>query len=203
MEQLSNTQAGLYCSAGHALHNSLLTAKTMLNAAGASTAEMSELTEQALSYLILHELGHTLGLNHNMKASQKLGAIEIHDAKITQGSINGSVMDYPLLNIAPPGVTQGDYSDTRPGPYDDWVIEYGYSEGLTDPKAEEARLSKILSRSNEPGLAFGNDADDMRAPGRHIDPRVMISDISSDAIAYGEGRIQLVKETLTKFSRPQ
>jgi hypothetical protein len=199
MEQQSNSQAGLYCSAGHALHSSLLTAKTVLNASGASSAQMSELTGQALSYLILHELGHTLGLNHNMKASQKLGAIEIHDAKITQGSINGSVMDYPLLNIAPPGVTQGDYSDTRPGPYDDWVIEYGYSEGLTDLKAEEARLSKILSRSNEPGLAFGNDADDMRAPGRHIDPTVMISDISADAIAYGEGRIKLVKETFKKL----
>jgi hypothetical protein len=199
MEQPTNAQAGLYCSAGHALHSSLLTAKTVLNASGASSAEMNALSEQSLAYLILHELGHTIGLNHNMKASQKLGAMEIHDAKITKGSINGSVMDYPLLNLAPPGVTQGDYSDTRPGPYDDWVIEYGYSEGLTDSKAEEARLSKILSRSNEPGLAFGNDADDMRAPGRHIDPTVMIGDISADAIVYGEGRIKLVKETFKKL----
>jgi len=198
-EMVPNMPSGMYCSAGHLMHNSLLSAKTILSATGASGADMKSLSEQALSYLILHELGHTLGLNHNMRASQKLGAVEIHNADITKGSINGSVMDYPLINIAPPGIKQGDYSDTRPGPYDDWAIEYGYSVALDDAAAEEARLSKILSRSTEPALAFGNDADDMRRPGRHIDPRVMINDISSDAIAYGEGRMQLVKETYKKL----
>ena len=197
----NDDQAAMYCSAGHLLHGSLLSARAMLNASGASDMEMAKLSEQALGYLILHELGHTLGLNHNMRASQKLNATDIHDASITKGSINGSVMDYPLINLAPPGMTQGDYSDSRPGPYDDWVIEYGYSVALDDAKAEEARLSKILSRSNEAGLAFGNDADDMRAPGRHIDPRVMIGDISSDAIAYGEGRMKLVKETFAQLQQ--
>ncbi len=190
---------GLYCSAGHQLHSSLLTAKTMMTAAGATKSDLKTLTAQTLNYLILHELGHTLGLNHNMKASQRYNPVEIHDAKKTQGSITGSVMDYPPTNLAPPGIKQGDYADTRPGPYDDWVIEYGYSTALDDNDAEEARLEKILSRSTEHDLAFGNDADDMRAAGRHIDPRIMIDDMSSDAIAYGEGRIKLVKDTFKKL----
>ncbi|PCJ49810.1 MAG: hypothetical protein COA74_04605 [Gammaproteobacteria bacterium] len=199
MDQQPHLQDALSCSAGRLMHHSLLSAKTMLNAAGASKADMKEMTEQSLTSLILHEIGHTLGLNHNMRASQQFDAIEIHDAKITQGSLTGSVMDYAPLNIAPPGLTQGDYSDTRPGSYDDWVIEYGYSVALDNAKAEEARLTAILARSNEPGLAFGNDADDMRAPGRHIDPRVMIGDLSSDAIAYGESRIKLITDTFNKL----
>ncbi|MCP3673106.1 MAG: DUF5117 domain-containing protein [Gammaproteobacteria bacterium] len=194
-DMLLNMPDGLYCSAGHKMHNSLITAKTILNAAGASSTDLKKLTEQALAGLILHELGHTLGLNHNMRASQQFSPIDIHNADLTKGSITGSVMDYAPLNLAPPGVTQGDYTDSRPGTYDDWVIEYGYSVGLDDPDAEEDRLSAILARSTEADLAFGNDADDMRASGRHIDPRVMIDDMSSDAIAYSEGRIKLVKET--------
>ena len=194
-DMLLKMPAELYCSAGHMMHNSLITAKTILNTAGASSTDLKKLTEQALAGLILHELGHTLGLNHNMRATQQFNPVDIHNADITQGSITGSVMDYAPLNLAPPGISQGDFTDSRPGAYDDWVIEYGYSVALDEADAEEARLSAILARSTEAELAFGNDADDMRAPGRHIDPRVMIGDMSSDAIAYSEGRIKLVKET--------
>ncbi len=45
-------------------------------------------------------------------------------------------------------------------------------------------------------LTFGNDADDMRAPGAGIDPRVNIGDMSSDAIAYASERIDFIDEVL-------
>jgi hypothetical protein len=157
--------------------------------------EKERLAEESLAALILHEVGHTLGLNHNMAASQRYDHVEIHDKELTKGSITGSVMDYAPTNIAPPGVEQGYYADIRPGSYDDWVIEYGYSQGLEDPVAEEKRLQEILSRSTQPELFFGNDADDMRSPGRGIDPRIMIGDMSSNAIAYAEDRAKLVKAT--------
>src|SRR5690606_42030459 len=64
---------------------------------------------------------------------------------------------------------QGDYYTTKAGPYDIWAIEYGYTPFST---AEEAKgLDKILSRSTDPQLAFGNDADDMRSPGKAIEDR--------------------------------
>ena len=44
------------------------------------------------------------------------------------------------------------------------------------------------------GTLFGNDADDMRAPGRHIDPRVMIGDLSSNPAAYGADRMALINK---------
>jgi hypothetical protein len=61
-------------------------------------------------------------------------------------------------------------------------------------------VKKILDRSTEPGLLFGNDADDMRSPGGGgIDPRVMIGDMSSDMVAYAEDRFTLVNTLMGKL----
>jgi len=188
------------CSLGHHLHLSTLFGAEALQAAGAPTVKTTELIKDAIHYLILHELGHTLGLNHNMKASQLNSPAEINNRELTSRvGLTGSVMDYPAINLAAPGQTQGQYYTTRPGPYDKWAIEFGYSEGLDDPTAERERLAKLLARSTEPALAFGNDADDMRSPGHAIDPRVMIGDMSSDAIAYSEGRIRLANDVMGKI----
>lgn len=171
-------------------------AVTALQAQGASDEDIEAVVEDGLYYLMLHEVGHTLGLNHNMKASTFHGPREVHDASVTNGAPTASVMDYPAVNIAPQGAEQGDYYMRRPGPYDDWAIEFGYRPSLADPSAEEARVDALLARSTEPGNIFGNDADDMRAPGRGIDPRVMIGDMSTDPVAYAVDRIELVQATL-------
>ncbi|MER3465538.1 MAG: Matrixin, partial [Chitinophagaceae bacterium] len=67
-------------------------------------------------------------------------------------------------------------------------------------------MHKIASRSNDPKLAFGNDADDMRAPGKAMDPRVNVNDLSSDAIGYAEDRFKLVNnlmgKLLEKYAKP-
>ena len=145
-------------------------------------------------------MGHTLGLMHNMKASNLWLPEDIHNTEKTQKlGLIGSVMDYPAVNINPDHKNQGDYYTSKPGPYDLWAIEYAYSPALEDPIAEEARLNKILSRSTEPELTFGNDADDMRSPGKGIDPRVMIFDISGDAVQYSYDRIHMLNGILPKL----
>ncbi len=180
-----------YCAQSRQLQMETLLGQAALRAAGASEAEIATLVEQSIYYLVLHEIGHTFGLNHNMRASQMLTPEQTTDWDLTmERGLMGSVMDYPAINIAAPGESQGAYHITKPGPYDVWAIELGYGD-LTD--AERAAL---LARSTEPALAFGNDADDMRSPGKAIDPRVMIGDLSSDAIAYAEGRLDLVEQTM-------
>jgi hypothetical protein len=169
-----------------------------LRASGAPAVEQSELLRQGLAALVIHEVGHTLGLNHNFIASQLLTPQELYDPAITGalGTTGGSVMDYNTINLSPEGREQGLYYDVRTGPYDRWAIEYGYSEGLDDPEAEDARLESILARSTERALWFANDADDMQAPGAGIDPRVMVGDLSSDAITYAADRMSLVRNLL-------
>ena len=193
----SDSHESLHCSQGHELQQGMMLA----NSLATTDIEKREILEQGLKMLILHEVGHTLGLNHNMKASILWDEKEVHDKSKTQGILTGSVMDYTPANIAPKGLEQGDYFQDKPGPYDDWAIEYGYSQGLNDASAEAARLESILKRSSEHGLAFGNDADDMRAPGRHIDPRIMIGDMSSNAVAYAKDRMELVNQTFGKLEQ--
>jgi len=186
----------LNCSLGHEIQQNLMLAKGL---ASGDKIEDKEMLRQGLTQLVLHEVGHTLGLNHNMKSSILWDEKEVHDKNKTQGIVTGSVMDYAPANIAPIGMQQGDIFQTKPGPYDDWAINYGYSVALADEAAEQARLEKILARSSEHALAFGNDADDMRAPGRHIDPRVMIGDLSSNPAAYGADRMALINKLFTEL----
>lgn len=199
-----NTAA--YCNMAAELKMQYLTGVTALEAAGAPAGEIKEMHREFLYYLILHEMGHTMGLMHNMKASQMLSPAEINDTSITRRlGLQGSVMDYPAINVSLDRSKQGDYYTTKPGPYDLWAIEFAYTP-VSGETAEAAFRKKILSRSNEPGLMFGNDADDMRAPGKAIDPRVNVNDLTSDAVGYAEDRFKLVNGLMgklkAKYSRP-
>ena len=211
MEKMYNTSAAEmettpelfnagYCSLGNHMHMSNLFGKAALSAMGAEAEDLSDLVKESIYYLVLHEVGHTMGLNHNMKSSQLHSPKDAHNKALTEKvGLTGSVMEYPAVNIALDKNKQGQFYTTKPGPYDLWAIEFGYSPSLEDAAKEEARLEKILSRSHEPALAFGNDADDMRSAGGGIDPRVMIGDFSNDAITYSADRIKLVNNTIPKL----
>lgn len=193
-------KAGHFCDATDQLHLNTLFGAQVLDAQGISEVEKREYLKQSLYYLVLHEMGHTLGLNHNMKASQMLKPAQIHDKALTQKiGLTASVMDYPAANVALNKEKQGDYFTTRPGPYDLWAIEFGYRPSMKDPKAEEARMKALLSRANDTLLIFGNDADDMRGVGSGIDPRVNVNDLSGDALTYSQERIQLSQQLLGKI----
>ncbi len=186
------------CTMAAELKAQYATGLTALEAAGAADTDVKEMHKQFLYYLILHEMGHTMGLNHNMKASQMLKSSELNNTAIThKKGLMGSVMDYPAINVSLDPSKQGDYYTTKVGPYDVWAIEYGYTP--VEEAGEEAFRKKVLNRSTEPDLAFGNDADDMRAPGKAIDPRVNVNDLGSDAIAYAEERFQLVNKLMPKL----
>lgn len=193
------------CNVARELQSQYVAGLTTVEVLDNRPEEVVQMHKDFLVYLIMHEMGHTLGLNHNMKASQMLSPAEINDKSITQkiGMI-GSVMDYPSINVSADRSKQGEYFTTKAGPYDLWAIEYGYTP--FSAAEESAGLKKILSRSTDPQLTFGNDADDMRSPGGGIDPRVMINDMSNDMIAYAEDRFKLVNALIPKlkekYSKP-
>ena len=103
-------------------------------------------------------------------------------------------MEYPAINITKNPDDQGLFYDIVPGPYDCWAIEFGYSD-FSDQKELES-LSKILSRSTNKDLVYANDADDMRYPGKGIDPNAMINDLSSDPVLHSKERMDMIKEML-------
>ncbi|MBT7816072.1 MAG: DUF5117 domain-containing protein, partial [Polaribacter sp.] len=194
-----NKNNHLFCSKGHLMHENTLFGQTVLAAAGASDIEMKGMKEQGMKSLIMHEVGHTLGLNHNMKASQLFSPEQLADANFIKGkALTGSVMDYAGINLTLDRSKQGQYYDMAVGPYDIWAIQFGYT-----PFKSTSEKNTLLDRSTEPSLIFGNDADDMRSPGKAIDPRVMIGDLSNDQIGYSIDRIQLsnnmMKDIKTRF----
>ncbi|MDG1283389.1 MAG: zinc-dependent metalloprotease, partial [Flavobacteriales bacterium] len=155
-----------------------------------------DLVKQSLYRLVLHEVGHTLGLNHNFKGSTLLTNEELNNKDIVaERGVCSSVMEYPAINIAKDTNNQGLFFDIKPGFYDVWAIQYGYSEFNSNDE-EKTELSLILSRSTEKELAFANDALDMRSAGKGTDPNAMIYDLSSDQLEHSEDKIKMIFDIL-------
>ena len=171
-----------HCSLGAQMQADYLFAQQALLSANAEPQLSERLTEDSIYMLILHEIGHTLGLTHNMRASQLQPDVFDTQAVETRG-LSGSVMDYEAVNVAPQGKTQTWFYQKRPGPYDVWALRYGYGD------YSDTQLRALLARSTEAELVYGNDADDMRRSGNGIDPHINIYDLSSDAIGYAEMRL--------------
>ncbi len=143
-----------------------------------------------LTDLVAHEVGHTLGLRHNFKASSIYKLSDINsDAIKGKKPFTGSVMDYTPVNInREAGPVQGDWTMIDIGPYDFWAIDYGYGN---DPK-------KALTRVSEPELVYLTD-EDIGGP----DPLARQYDFSADPLDYANNQMRLVKyyrdRLLTKF----
>jgi hypothetical protein len=135
-----------------------------------------------LADLVAHEVGHTLGLRHNFKASGLYTLAEINSAKLKgQKAVTGSVMDYNPVNInLEAGELQGDYTMIDLGPYDLWAIEYGYTF--------DKDLKPILARVAEPELAYATDEDTIGP-----DPLARRYDFSKDPLDYAKNQLRLAK----------
>ncbi|GHF29782.1 hypothetical protein GCM10017044_26320 [Kordiimonas sediminis] len=190
------------CGLAQHLHLNTILGKALAASKGLSDAENDTLIKESIYYLVLHELGHTFGLNHNMKSSYSLPYDLAHQPDLQGDALTGSVMDYPAINFAPEGKSQAHYYTVKPGEYDEWAITFGYAPEMDDPQTREAHLAK----SADPRLAFGNDADDMRVPGKGIDPRINVGDLTDQPITYATDRLVMNKKAidnlLHKFSKP-
>ncbi|RMB04445.1 zinc-dependent metalloprotease [Eilatimonas milleporae] len=183
------------CTISSHLRRSVALGKTLAATLKGGNSHSDRLLEEALYYLVIHEVGHTLGLTHNMKGSFGRPYASAHDILAQGGGLVGSVMDYPAVNIAPPGEPQAYFYTTRPGPYDVWAVQFGYDTRLDDPDIRRAHLE----RSSDPALAFGNDADDMSIPGKGVDPRVNVFDFSDDPVRYAADRLELDRQAMARL----
>ncbi len=114
------------CEMGPGMQRQLALAASILAARGdlePGGKVPEKLIAQAVKEIVMHEVGHTLGLRHNFKASSIYTAQQIDDPEFTAKHGNsGSVMDYLPANIAAKGAKQGDYFTPTIGPYDYWAI---------------------------------------------------------------------------------
>jgi hypothetical protein len=166
---------------------------------GMDSPKADELAQAYVKDVIMHEVGHTLGLRHNFRSSSIYTLQQIQNPEFTKkNGLTGSVMDYTPFNLAAKGEKQGEYVMSTLGPYDYWAIEYAYRP--LDAHTEKADLGKIAARSTEPLLAYGTDEDS----GIGIsDPDVNVFDLGGDPLAYFKKRLSLSRELWDRLQTKQ
>jgi hypothetical protein len=174
-------------------------ALSMLHNALPNGNEMKQYIQDFLRVLVAHEVGHTLGLRHNFRASAALSPADLNNPEVTrQKGLTASVMDYAAVNLAPQGVQQGDFFSRTIGAYDKWAIAYGYTpSNIRVPQAESRFLEKIARRAPEPDLAYATDEDRFA----RLDPQTNAFDLSSDLLTYAPWQLENARQMWQRIDR--
>lgn len=173
----------------------------LLEVRGWSSEQEEEFVRQYTAEVTAHEVGHTLGLRHNFRASTLHGVDDLLDVERTRRiGLASSVMDYNPPIVALEGQPQGDFLPTRVGTYDRWAIDYGYRPipEASTPEEELPTLRKIAARGTEHRFEFATDEDAGFGP-RALDPRVNLYDFTDDPLAWAERELLLVDELRSGF----
>jgi hypothetical protein len=187
------------CGYASGLADQAAFATALLDARGGLSPELEErLVHEYIVELIAHEVGHTLGLRHNFRASALQPYAKLYAAagETPEASQSSSVMDYNPVLVAAKGAKQGAFVPLTLGPYDYWAIEYAYKPFS---EAEEAAgLAAIASRCADPALGYSTDEDAMGTYSPlSIDPLANQYDQATDPLEYFRGRMALVNELWT------
>lgn len=153
-----------------------------------------EFVDQALRWVTMHEVGHTLGLRHNFRSSIDTPMDKLYDRSWTlENGVFSSAMEYPTVNLNPDNPSlDGYYYNPSVGSSDRWVIAYGYTP-------DDARAEEIARQAAMDGHAYGTD-EDARGSGA-IDPHVNVYDLGADPLAWGKARAELLRGMIPRVPK--
>ena len=166
-----------------------------------------ELMGQLLQYVLAHEIGHTLGLAHNMKASSLYPAEKIHDAEfVHKMGHTPTLMDYARFNYVAQPEDHIALEDLIPriGPYDKFAIMWGYKPipSAKTPDDEKTALDEWAKMQDaQPWLRFSTDGSNGSDPG---DQREAVGD--ADAVVsstFGMRNLRRAGEMLLSATSTQ
>ncbi len=145
--------------------------------------------------VIAHEVGHALGLPHNMKASSAYPVDSLRSGSFTQKmGIAATIMDYARYNyIAQPGDENIRFV-RQMGPYDDYAIEWGYRYFESDAAEKKWLKDFVDTHSLNPIYQFGSRGNDPNAQTENI------GDDPVKATAYGLSNLKIVAENLEEWT---
>jgi hypothetical protein len=148
--------------------------------------------ELALKNLVMHTVGHALGLRHNFKASALVKSSDLSDPSWNRHhQPNTSVMDYPDLNLTQVSKNQGKILNDSLGEYDYKAIAYGY-QPIPDEKELRSSLESLAQSLRSSGLEYASDEDLFLSQ----DPKVQVEDQGDDLIQSATERLGVVGRLL-------
>ena len=160
-----------------------------------------EVMGRLIRFVSSHEVGHTLGLPHNMGSSAAYPVDSLRSASFTKKfGTAPSIMDYARFNYIAQPEDKGVALMPDIGPYDKHAIEWGYRPILDKTaKDEKETLNKwILDRADNPMYRFGH-----QQAGGVVDPSSQTEDLGDDAIkasAYGIKNLQRILPNIEKWT---
>lgn len=147
---------------------------------------------QVIKEYVMHEIGHTLGLRHNFKASAWRPMKDITGKQRVE-AISASVMDYNGINFPLAKGEAPNYQMTTLGPYDYWAIRFGYA---APGKDEKATLAAILAESTKPEHAYASDED---RGSLDPDPHTRAWDLGRDPLDFARRSIAVADKQLAQL----
>lgn len=154
-----------------------------------------------LQCVINHEIGHTLGLAHNMAGSQAYTIEQLLNPEfVKKNGLSASTMDYIYFNyIVPPGRKDIPLSYTNLGPYDKNLLKYIYYP--TDPSLTAEEDWKVVAKfidehEGDPRYRYGE-----QQWGTYYDPTVVNYDLSCEPLKAGSMGISNLKYVLCHMSQ--
>jgi hypothetical protein len=157
-----------------------------------------ELMGQLIRFVSSHEVGHTLGLRHNMGSSSRTPVENLRDkAWVEAHGHTASIMDYARFNyVAQPGDAISDAGMfPRIGDYDKWAIEWGYKATFAkDEKDDQKIVNKWVTDSLKanPRLWFGTETNP-------FDPRSQTEDLGDNSMKASEYGIANLKRVVLRL----
>jgi Met-zincin/Domain of unknown function (DUF5117)/Domain of unknown function (DUF5118) len=199
--EILESHIGWYHNVMRLLHNWYLIQTAASDPRAQKNVFDEDLMGQLVRFVCSHEVGHTLGLRHNMGASSKTPVEKLRDKNwLAQYGNTPSIMDYARFNyVAQPEDSIKDFIP-RIGDYDTWAIKWGYSYFHDAGSAnEEKQILNTLTREalKNPRLEFGTEISP-------YDPRYQTEDLGDNAMkasGYGIKNLQRILPDLPLWSR--